>query len=128
MYGILNQKGFILPLTLIICLLFPTVILTQIELYKTEQRFYVELEEIESLKSLIQIGFTDLCDQVVGNSVTETVFGTLVYPNGTVDYSLEPEGELVIIRGTCTTLKQRKHFFQATVNLKTNEIENWVEV
>lgn len=127
MYGIFNQKGFILPITLMVCLLFPVVILAQVEMYKTELRFYVELEEIEHLNSLTQMGIRDLYKQTIENSLSETKSGMLFYPNGTINYRLEPSGEVVIIQGNCITLKKRKHFFQATVNKETNEIEMWVE-
>ncbi|WP_017755764.1 competence type IV pilus minor pilin ComGG [Calidifontibacillus oryziterrae] len=122
-----NQKGFALPIVFMLSLLFSVVILAQLEIYKVEQQFYVELEQLEYLKGLTQMGAFDLFSILKNTTTTEPLSGTFTYPTGTVDYQLEFKGELVIMKGTCSTFKQRKHFFQATVNKETNEIVNWVE-
>lgn len=128
MYGIFNQKGFILPLTMMVCFLFPLVILSEIEMYKLEQRFYIEKEEMEKLQSLTQVGFQDLFNLIVEQTIIEPTAGRLSYPTGSVDYSIEPlANNLVRIQGTCLTNKLRNQFFIATVNIETKAIENWVE-
>ena len=128
MYGIFNQKGFIMPLTMMVCFLFPLIILSEIEMYKLEQRFYIEKEEMEKLQSLTQVGIQDLFNLIEEQTIIEPTAGRLSYPYGTVDYSIEPMvNNLVHIQGTCLTDKLRKQFFIATVNKETKAIESWVE-
>jgi len=128
MYGIFNQKGFIMPLTMMVCFLFPLIILSEIEMYMLEQRFYIEKEEMEKLQSLTQVGIQDLFNLIEEQTIIEPTAGRLSYPYGTVDYSIEPMvNNLVHIQGTCLTDKLRKQFFIATVNKETKAIESWVE-
>ncbi|HHY73034.1 MAG TPA: hypothetical protein GX497_07395 [Bacillus bacterium] len=127
MYVIFNQKGFILPLTMMLMFLFPLVIISELEIYKMEQRFYIEEEEIEKLQSLSQIGIQDLFALAIEQPITEATGGKLYYLTGRIDYTIEPLGlNLLRIRGTCYTDKERQQVFIANVNLETNEIEKWV--
>ncbi|HHW36952.1 MAG TPA: hypothetical protein GXX18_06910 [Bacillales bacterium] len=128
MYVTFNQKGFILPLTLIFCFLFSLFLLSEIEIYKIEQRLYIEEEELEKLKSLLQTGIQDINDIAHSDTLKDKLFGMLEYPIGSVQYSIEPmANNLILIQGTCTTNKQRKQLFNATVNIETNEIMRWVD-
>lgn len=128
MYDIFNQRGFILPLTMIFCFLFSLVLLSEIEIYKIEQRLYIEEEELEKLKNLMQIGIQDVNDIAQSQTLEDIIFGRLEYPIGSIQYSIEPlENDFILVRGTCITNKQRKQYFNATVNIETNEIVRWVD-
>lgn len=125
---IFNQKGFILPLTMMLVFLFPLLIISEIELYKIEQRFYVEEEEIEKLQSISQIGMQDIFKLVNEEPTIQTTTGKFNYPTGYIDYSIEPLNTGSIqIKATCTTNNLRKQYFKAIMNLETKEIEKWVE-
>ncbi|WP_458412510.1 competence type IV pilus minor pilin ComGG [Schinkia sp. CFF1] len=125
---IFNQKGFILPLTMMLMFLFPLLIISEIELYKIEQRFYVEEEEIEKLQSISQIGMQDIFKLVNEEPTIQTTTGKFNYPTGYIDYSIEPLNTGSIqIKATCTTNNLRKQYFKAIMNLETKEIEKWVE-
>ncbi|NSL50356.1 competence type IV pilus minor pilin ComGG [Calidifontibacillus erzurumensis] len=127
MYGILNQRGFILPTTLVICLLIPLIILSEIELYKTEKLFVMEEEEGEKLQNLTQIGVQHLF-KISEEQEQKTTTGTIYYPIGMIQYTIEKlEEDMRRINGTCITDKKRKLFFVAIVNVKTKEIVHWVE-
>lgn len=128
MYDIFNQRGFILPLTMTFCFLFSLFLLSEIELYKVEQRLFLEEEELEKLKNLLQIGIQDVNDIAQSQTQEDIIVGRLEYPIGSIQYSIEPwENNLLLIRGTCITNKQRKQYFNATVNIETNEIVRWVD-
>ena len=128
MYVIFNQRGFIVPLTMILCFIFSLFILSEIEIYKIEQRLYIEEEELEKLKSLQQIGIQDVNDIAQSQTLEEIIDGRLEYPIGSIQYTIEPMGKnVILIRGTCITNKQRKQYFNVTVNIETNEILRWVD-
>lgn len=108
--------------------LFPLLIISEIELYKIEQRFYVEEEEIEKLQSISQIGMQDIFKLVNEEPTIQTTTGKFNYPTGYIDYSIEPLNTGSIqIKATCTTNNLRKQYFKAIMNLETKEIEKWVE-
>lgn len=128
MYVFLNQKGFIMPLTMMLCFLFPLIVISEVEMYKIEQLFLFEEEEVEKLQSLSQIGMQDLYDIIMEQSFVEAAIGKLYYPIGWIEYSIEPtELNIVLITGTSYTDAGRRQYFTATVNLATKEIEKWVE-
>lgn len=128
MYVIFNQKGFILPLTMMFCFLFSLFLVSEIEIYKIEQRLYLEEEELEKLKSLAQIGIQDVNEIAKSQKLDDIRVGTLEYPMGAINYSIEPmDNNVMLIRGTCITNKQRIQHFAATINIETNEIVRWVE-
>lgn len=123
-----NQKGFILPLTMVFSFLFSLFVISEIEIYKVEQRLYLEEEELEKLNSLAQIGIQDVNDIAQSQIVDDIIAGRLEYPIGTINYSIEPmENNSMLIRGTCITDKQRMQHFAAIVNKETNEIVRWVD-
>ncbi len=128
MYDIFNQRGFILPLTMIFCFLFSLFLLSEIEIYKIEQRLFIEEEELEKLKNLLQIGIQDVNDIAQSQMLEEIIVGRLEYPIGTIQYSIEPlENNFILIRGTCVTNKQRKQYFNATIDIETQKIVRWVD-
>lgn len=123
-----NQKGFILPLTFMLSLLFPLLIFSELQKYEIEQRFLVEYEETENIQSLAQMGINDLYRLVMEESITEQTTGVLYYPLGSIEYVIDPQTENIVnIKGKCITFKQREHYFMATINILTNKIEKWVE-
>lgn len=128
MYVNFNQRGFILPLTMTFCFLFSLFILSEVEIYKIEQRLYIEEEELEKLKNLLQIGIQDINDVAQSNTLKDKLVGRLEYPIGSVQFSIEPMGkDLILVQGTCITNKQRKQLFNATVNIETEKIVRWVD-
>lgn len=128
MYVIFNQRGFILPLTMVFCFLFSLFLLSEVEIYKIEQRLYIEEEELENLKSLLQIGIQDINEIAQSQTLDDKLVGSLEYPIGSIQYTIEPiETNVILIQGTCMTNKQRKQLFNATVNIETKKIVKWVE-
>ncbi|EKN63990.1 ComG operon protein 7 [Schinkia azotoformans MEV2011] len=128
MYVIFNQRGFILPLTMMFCFLFSLFLLSEVEIYKIEQRLYIEEEELENLKSLLQIGIQDINDIVQSKTLDDKLVGRLEYPIGSIQYTIELlETKVILIQGTCITNKQRKQLFNAIVNIETQKIVRWVE-
>lgn len=55
----MNEKGFIYPFTLILCLLVCIVIFRQLDAYLIEKRFVYEQERMMQLESLLQVAIVE---------------------------------------------------------------------
>ncbi|MFC0470970.1 competence type IV pilus minor pilin ComGG [Halalkalibacter kiskunsagensis] len=54
-----EERGFIYPVTMIICLLMVPIVLHQMNLYMKEKRFLYEQERLLQLETLLQVGMKE---------------------------------------------------------------------
>ncbi len=109
-----NDKGFILPTTIAISLLFFAVFTHQLDLYLTEKRFYKEVEEQYHLEMIISMAVNDIIEEIeskiVEGSLTSAYSAWLYYPNGKVRYQVaEQTLERFAITMYCETSNGRKY-------------------
>ncbi|NEU29632.1 hypothetical protein GN156_02370 [bacterium LRH843] len=58
--GDVKEKGFVYPLTVILCFLVCTIVFQQINTYLTEKHFVYEQERIMQLESILQVSVNEL--------------------------------------------------------------------
>jgi competence protein ComGG len=109
-----NEKGFILPTTIVISFLFFLVFTHQLDLYMSEKRFYKEVEEQYQLEMILNMAVDDIIEEIEALKEEETLTSSysawLYYPNGQVRYQVVLLTEdMVQITMYCQTTKGRKY-------------------
>ncbi|MCH1624912.1 competence type IV pilus minor pilin ComGG [Ferdinandcohnia quinoae] len=124
-----NEKGFILPVTIIISFLFFLIFTFQVNIYLTEKGFYKETEELMVLENLMQLGVGDVQLELGGlNELRNPISNEFQYPNGTVSYNAvtlsETTLEVMII---CSTKNSRRYRAQFEYDGVEKKITKWNE-
>lgn len=123
-----NEKGFILPVTLFISILFFLAFTYQINMYISDQLFNKETEELFILENLMQLGVVDVLTEINENSIP-AVQTQLNYPIGTVTYTVqELSSTTATIFITCKTNDNRVYSSKFTYDLLKEEIITWSEL
>lgn len=82
----LNEKGFILPMTLVICTMVIFFFVTQIDLLMTDRIYYHELEEKRELDNLMNLAMLDV--ETLMNTGTLDIKYTIPFEQGHADVSV----------------------------------------
>ncbi|MDE5412284.1 competence type IV pilus minor pilin ComGG [Alkalihalobacterium chitinilyticum] len=121
-----GQKGFILPITLIFCLLLSLALMHVLDMYLTEKKFYAEQEEIFLLESLLQMATVDLVDDLTTNRLSST--GAFNYEKGTAVYwILEDTHDTVNIQLKVRTDKERQRVVRFLLDKDKMRVKEWIE-
>lgn len=122
-----NQKGYLLPTTLILLFLFSSIILHQLNMYGIEKRFYMEQEQVYLLQYLQQMASYDLLTIVGEESLEEE--GLFFYEKGFARYMVTNEIEPnVVIQLHVETDKNRKRTSRLVLNKEGRRIVSWREL
>ncbi|MBE4907947.1 hypothetical protein IMZ08_07765 [Bacillus luteolus] len=126
-----NEKGFILPTTIAISLLFFAVFTHQLDLYITEKRFYKEVEEQYHLEIIISMAVDDIIEEIerrkVEGSLTSSYSEWLYYPNGQVRYQVaEQTLDRFAITMYCDTSNGRKYNAKFLYNYTEKKPGQWI--
>lgn len=129
-----NERGFILPITLIIVFLLVSLVLQQIKVYETEKRFFNHQEEMVTIDQLLQIGAVDLEKRLSSDPKLKS--GEFSNENGKVVYenlSLPDDTDLdrkKVLRFTLTAQtgdNGSSHSSQVYYDKDKKKIIRWVE-
>ncbi|MFC0561650.1 competence type IV pilus minor pilin ComGG [Halalkalibacter alkalisediminis] len=82
----INEKGFILPTTLFLCLLIIHIVMLQVHLYQTEKRFIYEQERFLQLEALLQVGIKEFQEGEYEPVLNQTFLFS--YETGTVAFTI----------------------------------------
>lgn len=82
----LNEKGFILPMTLIICTMIIFFFVTQVDLLMTDRIYYHELEEKRELDNLMNLAMLDV--ETLMNTDTLDIKYTISFEQGHAEVSV----------------------------------------
>ena len=124
-----NEKGFILPVTLLISALFFLAFSFYLEQYISEKVFYREAEELRKIENLILLGKKDILSQLSSSKEQLQNFDEEKdYPIGTVHFTVQKQANIAIVNMTCTTDQLRKNHSRFTYNFEEQRIISWVEL
>lgn len=125
-----NEKGVILPLTMILSFFFLLLFSHQLILYLNEKKFLIETEGINRLESIMQMSVKDIKEELSAlEQLEEPVNSTHTYPIGTVKYSLYPmlDNDVKVdmtVHDHDGRVDQARFFY----NFEQKKITNWVEL
>lgn len=88
-----NEKGFILPLTLIILFLLTNYTIYQIRQYVIEKEILFEQSEALSAERLLQVGIVDIEKFIETKQQLFECSGILYYDEGEVSYTVKKDSE-----------------------------------
>ncbi|WP_209123049.1 competence type IV pilus minor pilin ComGG [Alkalihalobacillus sp. BA299] len=122
-----NQKGFILPLTLTLCLFLSLALFHLLEVYIVEKRFYSEQEEILIIESLLQMATIDLLHSV--EIIDYQSSGEFHYEKGVATYwILEDSHDTLNIQLKVTTNSKRQRVVRLILDKVRMRVKEWIEV
>ncbi|MCA1031715.1 hypothetical protein LCL95_11830 [Bacillus timonensis] len=121
-----SEKGFILPITIVISLMAFIIFVHQLTLYEIDKRFSIEIQQLYILENIMQMAVSDVTAKIDTGEISS--FGNIMYEDGTVSYSMamtSPEVVRVIV--TCRTTIEREYKSQFFYDLSKKEITQWFE-
>ncbi len=114
----MNEKGFVLPITLAVSLCFLTVMLFLAELYVTKVRFVGEQYAMQQLDSLMQMASTDTLQLLSVNASPQK--GNLSYPNGIASYDVK-KIDLNTVEATIICTNKDNHMYKTIFRYSLSE-------
>lgn len=125
-----NEKGVILPLTLVLSFFFLLLFSHQLILYVNEKKFLVEIEGVNNLESIMQMGVKDILNELSSfEELKNSVNGTYIYPNGSAHYSLNPEPDNKIrVELKVQDDQGRMDLARFFYSIELKKVLNWVEI
>lgn len=121
-----GQKGFILPITLILCLFLSLALMHVLDVYLTEKKFYAEQEEIFLLESLLQMAAVDIVDDLITNRLSAS--GAFNYEKGAAVYwILEETHDTLNIQLKVRTEKERQRVVRLLLDKEKMRVKEWIE-
>ncbi|MFV8827928.1 competence type IV pilus minor pilin ComGG [Alkalihalobacterium sp. APHAB7] len=121
-----GQKGFILPMTLILCLLLSLALMHVLDVYLTEKKFYAEQEEIFLLESLLQMAAVDIVDDLTTNRLSDS--GAFNYEKGAAVYwILEETHDTLNIQLKVRTEKEKQRVVRLLLDKEKMRVKEWIE-
>lgn len=128
-----NEKGFILPTTMVISLLFFAVFTHQLDLYLTEKRFYKEVEEQYQLEMILNMAVDDIVEDIEVSkeegTLTSSSSAWLYYPNGQVRYLVSIlDVDVVSITMNGETLHGRKYNARFMYHFIEKKPSQWIRL
>ncbi|WNF37797.1 competence type IV pilus minor pilin ComGG [Bacillaceae bacterium IKA-2] len=122
-----NQRGFILPITLVIMFIVSSYTAFMINQYVIEKKFFFEQTEARANERLLQMGLVD-SRYFLASSNEEYFSGTFYYEEGEVAFIVNVETEHIkSITLISTTLEQRSKRIKYFYYLETETFLPWLE-
>ncbi|MBA2869913.1 competence protein ComGG [Anoxybacillus calidus] len=124
-----NEKGFVLPVTMIFSFFLLLLFVHVIELYKMEIEFAHHEQQMYELDWLMQMAVTDIKNKLSNLSDTVTVLDeTVVYPTGKAHYQLNRlSQELVNVHVLCISNNELEYKAEFTLSVPGMELIEWKE-
>ena len=121
-----NEKGHILPITVIFSLFFLALLNYQINLYMVDQTFFKATEDLYVMENLMQITAKELVLNTPSNSAAS---GKDEYPEGTVIYSVNPFSSTTSkVTITCTSKNSGEFKAEFIYDYVQQKMTNWADV
>lgn len=125
----INEKGFILPMTLIISTIVIFFFVSQVDLLMIDQIYYKELEEKRELDNLMNMAMLDVKTQMK-TGITDTKY-TLSFEKGdaniTVNHQASPLSNMYQVYITCIIENGQKFSLVFMYDPVSDQIYNLVE-
>lgn len=122
-----NQRGFILPITLVIMFIVSSYAAFMINQYVTEKKFFFEQSEARTNERLLQMALVD-SRHLLASSSDEYYSGTFYYEAGEVAFIINAETEHVkSISLVSKTLEQRSKRIKYFYYLENGTFLPWLE-
>ncbi|OLO42878.1 hypothetical protein BTR23_02445 [Alkalihalophilus pseudofirmus] len=122
-----NQKGFILPTTIMLCLFMSLAVLHLVEVYMTEKNFSFEQEEIFMIESLMQMAIVDLVHEI--GMMEQNYSSEFHYDNGTATYwILEESHDTFNIQLKVRTTSDRQRVVRVLLDKEQMRVKEWIEL
>jgi hypothetical protein len=112
-----NEKGFILPTTIIIMLLLSSFVIFQVSQYALEKKILLEEGELYTAERVLQSGVVDVLN-ILGSDSRENFSGNFYYEEGEVSFVVKKEKEEM----------KKVQLISKTVTHKTKEITFFYDV
>jgi competence protein ComGG len=124
-----NEKGFILPVTLVFSFFVLLLFAHSVELYKMEAEFANHEEKIYELDSLMQMAVTDIKSKITHSPQEITYFyDEVTYPIGRVQYTLQRLNENEIkVMVVCISNDGFEYGAEFTLSIPSMELIEWKE-
>lgn len=124
-----NEKGVILPMTVMLSFLILLIFSQQLELFLSEKQFVAEVEKINQLENLMQLSVHDISNDLSAIEMLDSPFyGRLTYPIGQTQYSLTPESaDITRVVITCKEAGGRQYKAQLYYSFESDKIIKWFE-
>lgn len=122
-----NQRGFILPITLVILFIVSSYAAFLINQYVIEKKFFFEQTEVRTNERLLQMALVD-SRHFLASSSEEYYSGTFYYEAGEVAFIINAETECIkSITLISKTLEQRSKRIKYFYYLETETFLPWLE-
>ncbi|MDN3956432.1 competence type IV pilus minor pilin ComGG [Sporolactobacillus laevolacticus] len=119
-----SQRGFILPLTMILSLLLLAFVFHALLLLYSDRQFFRQVHTQFQLQQLRECVLNDLEQKIKEKTLPSQ--GTVVYHKGTVTFSATESGGLLKVKFTLSD-NQSKETDQMTYSMESGEPVNWLE-
>lgn len=120
-----NEKGFILPVTIMVSLFFFFVLAHEVTTFLIKSKFYKETEELYILENLMALGVTDGTLELNNN---QRVSKEYTYPHGTCTIASTPvDINRSKVNITCKTIENRLYIGQFTYDFQQQKAYGWME-
>jgi hypothetical protein len=118
-----NEKGFILPVTMVIVFLLAGFVLHEVKMHETDSKFLIERQSSEKLDELLQMAVVDVQNPSIERE------GLFYYDGGTVRYQiLSTESENVVkVDLTAKTSDGKARVVHYRYDTMKNKIIMWEE-
>ncbi|MGE6258999.1 competence type IV pilus minor pilin ComGG [Heyndrickxia sporothermodurans] len=121
-----NQKGFFLPMTLGIVLVTFFILTASIEIYLSEQKYLKETKDYYFVNSMNLIAVKKITNAINERKFSES--GSIVFENGTVQYSVKrKEDDVYIIYLNSSNNHNPFTKNEILYNKKTKQVLKWFE-
>ncbi|RAK22368.1 competence protein ComGG [Anoxybacillus vitaminiphilus] len=124
-----NEKGFILPVTMIFSFFLLLLFVHVIELYKMETEFAAHEQQMYELDGIMQMAVVDVKNKISNLSDTVTFLDeTVVYPTGKAHYELKRLGqERINVHVLCISNNGLEYKAEFTLSVPDMELVEWKE-
>lgn len=121
-----NEKGFILPLSMVLLFLLSSSLFHQIAVYEREKRFQMEQEQYAVIQTLLQMATVDLLTLVANGG--QTLSGYFEYEQGKVYYWQTDEmDQFVYIDFNIITNAERQRYVRIGIDKENLVVIDWRE-
>lgn len=122
-----NEKGFILPTTIIIMLILSSFVIFQVSQYALEKKILLEEGELYTAERLLQMGVVDVLN-ILGSDERENFSGNFYYEEGEVSFVVKKEkSEMKSVRLISRTVAPKTKEFTFFYDVKTETVLPWLE-
>lgn len=121
-----NERGFILPVTIVLLFILTTSLFHQVATYEREKRFHFEIEQQFYLDQMLQMATVDFLTLLKTDRILAS--GMFSYAKGNVYYwVLSEDDEMIQIEFTVLTERNRQRNVEMTIDKAQFVVIHWLE-